>query len=111
MSYLENGYDIFFRRVVVSDSRVYSAADYESLFEDESVNTYSVINNAITNSKISNMSVDKLTSGQLSVTTTLDIGSVGSGNYIRDDGGNVRTIMYRNGIPQLVIGNVNATGS
>ena len=110
MSYKQMGYDPFFRRPL-SGGRYVKAADYDSLFEDESVITNKIINNAITNSKIDSMSVEKLTSGQLSVTTTLDIGNVGSGNYIRDDGGNVRTVMYKNGIPQLVIGNVNATGS
>jgi hypothetical protein len=76
----------------------------EGLLQGQPFGTVRIKDAAITNAKIVSVSADKITTGQLSVLTTIDLGDTGSGNYIRQDGGNVRFLMYRASIPQFIIG-------
>lgn len=58
----------------------------------------------ITNAKISSLSVDKLTSGQLQATTYIDIGDPTSA-HIRFDAVNERIVFYDDTDPRMVISN------
>ena len=76
----------------------------EALLQGQPIGTVRIADAAITNAKMVSVSADKLTTGRLSVSTTIDIGDTTTGNYIRQDGGNVRILMYRGNNPQFLIG-------
>lgn len=80
-------------------------AKLEAIMQGQPIATVRIANAAITDAKIVSLSVDKLTTGQLSVSTIVYIGDPDSGDYIEEDGGNVRIVMYKDDISQLIIGN------
>jgi hypothetical protein len=76
----------------------------EALLQGQPIGTARIADAAITNAKIVSLSVDKLISGQLSVSTIVYIGDPDGGDYIEEDGGNSRILMYKDYIPKLLIG-------
>lgn len=67
------------------------------------INLVRLVNVLITNAKIASLSADKITSGQLSVTTDLYIGNPATGGYIQYDGPNTRIILHDGTNPRMVI--------
>lgn len=126
MSYRDYGYDRFFRRTLRSDSRVYSASEYDSYFEDESVisekifdgaikteklgdsavTTVKIENLAVTDAKIASITADKILAGTIGV--GLNVGGP-SVRILGDDPNGGTILFFNNGIPSIVIGNPNVT--
>ena len=78
----------------------------EAMLQGQPITTVRIKDLAVTDAKIDSLSADKITSGQLNVSTTINIGSVAGGDYILIDGGNDRIVMYKSSTAQLVIGNI-----
>jgi len=76
----------------------------EAILQGQPLSIVKIANASITNAKIVSLGVDKLTTGRLSVGTIVYIGDVDSGDYIVEDGGNNRIVMYKDDIDQLLIG-------
>lgn len=76
----------------------------EALLSGVPISVVRIADASITNAKIQSLSVDKLTSGQLSVTTDVFIGDPDSGDYIVESGGDLNIVMYKNDVAQLLIG-------
>lgn len=76
----------------------------EALLSGAPISVVRIADASITNAKIQSLSVDKLTSGQLSVSTDVYIGDPGSGDYIIESGGDLNIVMYKNYVAQLIIG-------
>lgn len=76
----------------------------EGMLQGRQISIARIKDATITNAKITDLSADKLTSGQLAVTTDIDIGDPTSGNYIHESGGDVQIVMYKSSVAQLVIG-------
>jgi hypothetical protein len=76
----------------------------EALLQGQPLSVVKIANASIEDAKIVSLSVDKLTSGRLSVSTIVYIGDEGSGDYIEEDGGNGRIVMYKDDVAQLLIG-------
>lgn len=79
-------------------------AKLEALTQGQPIATVRIANAAITDAKIVSLSVDKLTTGILSVSTVVYIGDPASGDYIEENGGTLQIIMYKDFIGQLLIG-------
>lgn len=79
-------------------------AKLEALLQGQQIGTVRIANASIGSAKIQSLSVSKLTTGVLSANTLVYIGAPGSGNYIEQDGGEVRIVMYKDAIPQMVMG-------
>ncbi len=94
--------DDIFDVIAAQERRI---ARLEAMLQGQPIATVRIADAAITNAKIVSLSVDKLTTGQLSVATTVYIGDPDSGDYIEESGGDVRIVMYKDDIPQLIIGN------
>jgi hypothetical protein len=78
----------------------------EAMLQGQPIDSVRIKDAAITDAKIVSLSADKITTGQLSATTNIDIGDSDDGDYIRMDGNNIRIVMYKDGTAQLVIGDV-----
>jgi len=76
----------------------------EAILQGQPLSIVKIANASITDAKIVSLSVDKLTTGRLSVGTIVYIGDEESGDYIVEDGGNGRIVMYKDDVPQLLIG-------
>jgi hypothetical protein len=76
----------------------------ESLLQGQPLSVVKIADASITEAKIGSLAVSKLTTGQLAVGTLFDIGDVAGGDYIRKSGTDLRILMYKGGVPQLVIG-------
>jgi hypothetical protein len=89
------------RRLATNSDRI---KRLESFLKGQLLGTVRFDDASITNAKVGSLGADKLTTGQLAVGTNFDIGDVGGGDYIRKSGTDLRILMYKNDIPQLVIG-------
>jgi hypothetical protein len=76
----------------------------EAMLQGQPIGTARIADAAITTAKIVSLSVSKLTSGQLAVGTNVDIGDVSSGDYIREDGTNIRITMFKDDVCQFLFG-------
>lgn len=115
MNWTDLGYNSFMENNPYLDNARYSSLEVQNNIPMGSVSmeklfgeiiTAMLADGAVTNAKISSISADKITTGQLSASAYIYTGSVASGNYIEQDGGNVRIVMYKSGTPSLVIGSV-----
>ena len=79
----------------------------ENLLKGSGLTTVHFADASIDEAKIGSMSVDKLISGLLSITTEFNVGS--GDNYLQMIGGDNQILMYNNGICQMVIGELNGS--
>jgi hypothetical protein len=89
------------RRLATNSDRI---KRLESFLKGQLLGTVRFNDASITNAKVGSLGADKLTTGQLAVGTNFDIGDSDGGDYIRKSGIDSRILMYRSGVPQLVIG-------
>jgi len=101
MSYLDLGYNAFLEKVLLPVETV-SALDYDALYEDGSIISNKVLAGAISNEKISDLDVAKLTAGILNVEVEIGVGT--GGNSIKLEGQNNRMVVRKNDLPRIVIG-------
>ena len=78
----------------------------EAMLQGQPITTVRIKNLAVTNAKIESISADKITTGQLDVGTTINIGSIAGGDYILIDGGEIRILMYKSSIAQFGMGDI-----
>lgn len=76
----------------------------KSLLKGQPLSTVRFVDASITNAKIESLSADKLTTGEIDVGTTFDIGDEAGGDFIRKDGPNGRISMFNSGLEQVTIG-------
>lgn len=105
-TYLQLGYDIYFRRPIPTNTNNVSAANYEAQNEDEHIITVSIQDGAITSKKIKDLEAEKIKSGTISV--GLNIGGP-TVRIIGDDPSGGAILFYNNSIPSILIGSPDIT--
>jgi hypothetical protein len=76
----------------------------ERIMQGQPIAVVRIADASITNAKILSLSADKITTGQLSVTTSIFIGDVSSGDYIEESGGDVNIVMFKDDVAQFLFG-------
>jgi len=89
------------RKVAYNQARV---KKLEDLLQGKHLSLVKIADAFFTNAKIGTLAVNKLTTGRLAVGTLFDIGDEESGDYIRKSGEDVRILMYKDDVPQVVMG-------
>jgi len=108
-TYLTEGFDPFFRRMIPSNSGNQSAVGYDSANEDASVYGGKILGNSIEGYHIKNITADKITTSTL--TSPVNVGAGESGEFVKLDGPNNRILIHDLTKNRILIGGVTNSGT
>lgn len=74
--------------------------------QDPKIHSQDIIPRGVKNPNVDSISPDKIITGSISATTTIDVGPGSSGGYVRLDGTNNRIIINDGISNRIVLGNI-----